>query len=262
MPSPNHDTLAGIHQAADLIRAAQHVVVLTGAGSSTPSGVPDFRSPGSGLWNRFSPMKSATLTAFRRNPEEFYDFVRPLVSLIHQAHPNPAHLALAELEKRQFIQSIITQNIDGLHQRAGSRVVIEVHGTLNSLTCLGCYQQYSSTGFLELFIEQGDIPRCPSCNNILKPDVILFEEQLPYEAWIMATQETKACDAMIIAGSSLEVFPVADLPWKAYQNQAAIIVINKTPTYIDPYAQVILNGDVADIIPQIVEELHHAQAPG
>ncbi len=258
MPSPLHDPQAGIHQAVDLIRASQHAVVLTGAGSSTPSGVPDFRSPGSGLWNRISPMESATLTAFRRNPEKFFDFVRPLVRLIYQAAPNPAHLALAELEKRQYVRSIITQNIDGLHQRAGSRFVIEVHGTLSSLTCMGCYQQYPSSGFMELFIEQGQIPRCPACNKILKPDVILFEEQLPYEAWIQAAQEATACDVMIIAGSSLEVFPVADLPWKAYQNQAHIIVINKTPTYMDPYAQVILNGDVAEVIPQIAEELNHA----
>lgn len=249
------ELMEGIRAAADLICSTDHAVVLTGAGSSTPSGIPDFRSPGSGLWTRFSPMEVASLTTFRYHPEKFFEWLRPLAIHMLSAEPNPSHFAIADLENLGRVKAIITQNIDGLHQRAGSKFVIEVHGTLTTLSCIGCYHKFSAIGFIEPYIENGEIPYCPDCGRILKPDVVLFEEQLPIKPWLKAREAAKTCDLMIIAGSSLVVMPVARLPVDALANRAKIIVINKTPTYIDECSNVVLYGDVAEIIPAIVKEI-------
>lgn len=249
--------LAPVQQAASLIRGSNYSVALTGAGSSTPSGIPDFRSQGSGLWTRYAPMEVASLTAFKRDPERFYKWFHPLVIHILESQSNPAHLALAELEKNQFLRTIITQNIDGLHQQAGSQNVLEVHGTLNTLTCIGCYQQVTANEFAELYLEQNIIPHCNQCNNYLKPDVVLFEEQLPARIWLKARQAAEGCDLMIVAGTSLIVSPVAQLPEQAWKNGAKIILINKSPTYMDEHADVLIHGDVAEIIPAIVNEVLH-----
>jgi len=249
------DTYKCIQTAADLIRSSKHMVVLTGAGSSTPSGIPDFRSPGSGLWTRYSPLEVASLSTFRYHPEKFFEWLRPLASHMLNAKPNPSHYAFAEMEQGGYLETIITQNIDGLHQRAGSQVVIEVHGSLNTLSCIGCYQQFSSEGYIEPYIDEGVIPKCPYCYKILKPDVVLFEEQLPIKAWLNAQKAVKNCDLMIVSGSSLVVMPVAGLPVNALENHAKIIVVNKTPTYIDDESEVVLYGDIAEIIPAIVFEV-------
>lgn len=247
-----------IKKAAELIRSSKQRVVLTGAGSSTPSGIPDFRSPDDGLWQRYSPMEVASLTTFRQHPEKFFAWLRPLAIQMLQAQPNSSHLALAELEKGGFIETIITQNIDGLHQRAGSRLVIEVHGSLNTLSCIGCYQQYPSQGYIEPYIDRGMIPYCPRCHKILKPDVVLFEEQLPIKPWLQAREAVNHCDLLVVSGSSLVVMPVAGLPMNALEHNARIIVVNKTPTYIDEESDVILYGDVAEIIPAIASEVLNA----
>ncbi|MEA3351511.1 MAG: NAD-dependent deacylase [Chloroflexota bacterium] len=244
-----------IHKAAQLIKEAHHAVALTGAGSSTPSGIPDFRSAGSGLWTRFNPMEVASLTSFRRNPERFFEWLRPLVRQMFTAQPNPAHITMAQLEKRGYIQATITQNIDGLHQRAGARNVLEVHGGLNTLSCIGCYQQYQSDKYIAPYVKDGIIPRCPACGRILKPDAVLFEEQLPAKTWLEARKACDTCDLIIVAGSSLVVMPVAGLPTRAIKNGAAVLVINKTPTYVDKEAAVVLAGDVAEILPSIVSKI-------
>jgi NAD-dependent deacetylase len=230
-------------------------VVLTGAGVSTPSGIPDFRTEGSGLWTHYDPMEVASLTLFRHQPEKFFDWMRPLARQIMEARPNPAHLALARLEEAGYIRAVITQNIDGLHQRAGSRQVYEVHGTFQSLTCIGCYQKFAAQGYIEPYLEEGVIPRCPHCLQVLKPDVILFEEQLPIHAWLSAQQACRQCDLILVAGSSLEVTPVANLPYEAVQNDAKLIMINQTPTYLDMRAAVLLRGDVAEVIPRLAREV-------
>jgi NAD-dependent deacetylase len=255
MSHPSTELLANIRRAADLIRSSKHVVVLTGAGSSTPSGIPDFRSSENGLWTRYSPMEVASLTTFRQQPEKFFKWLRPLAELMLQAKPNLSHYAFAELESSGYLKTIITQNIDGLHQRAGSKVVIEVHGTLNSLSCIGCYQQFPASGYIEPYIDDGEIPKCPKCNKLLKPDVVLFEEQLPIKPWLNAREAVKICDLMIVSGSSLVVMPVAGLPVNALENHAKIIVVNKTPTYIDEESEVVLYGDVAEIVPAIAAEV-------
>jgi NAD-dependent deacetylase len=252
------DLSTDIKRAAELIRLSKYVVVLTGAGSSTPSGIPDFRSTGSGLWSRYSPMEVASLTTFRHHPEKFFEWLRPLAKHMLLAKPNASHNAFYELERGGYLHTIITQNIDGLHQRAGSQFVIEVHGTLNSLSCIGCYQQIQANGYIEPYIQDGEIPRCPKCNKIMKPDVVLFEEQLPIKPWLKAREAVKTCDLLIVSGSSLVVMPVAGLPVDALENHAKIIVINKTPTYIDEESEVVLYGDIAEIVPAISAEVIHA----
>ncbi len=242
-------------RAVNILKKAQNVVALTGAGSSTPSGIPDFRSAGSGLWTRFLPMEVASLSSFRYHPERFFEWLRPLASHMLNAQPNPAHIALANMEERGNIDTIITQNIDGLHQRAGSKHVLEVHGTLNTLTCVGCYLQYPSSDFTDAYFEHGDIPYCPECQSILKPDAVLFEEQLPAKVWLEARLASETCDVMIVAGSSLEVMPVAGLPARAIEHGADVIVINKSETYIDGQASAVLTGDVSDIIPALAAVL-------
>lgn len=244
-----------IEQAADLIRHSRNTVVLTGAGISTPSGIPDFRSNNNGLWNKIDPMEVASLSAFRLQPEKFFNWIRPLVKDILDAEPNAAHLALSRLEKKGFIHSIITQNIDGLHQGAGSATVYEIHGALDTLTCVSCYRNYQTSLFIEPFIEKGEIPTCSDCGNTLKPDAILFGEQLPVKTWQACEKAARTCDVMIVAGSSLEVMPVAGLPMDAISSGAKIIIINQSPTYVDIRAEVVLHDDVANILPKIADEI-------
>jgi len=244
-----------IEFAADLFRQARRAVVLTGAGISTPSGIPDFRSEGSGLWSRDEPMEVASLSAFRTAPEKFYAWFRPLARQIFDARPNPAHIALADLERAGRLHLIATQNVDTLHQKAGSRRVVELHGTLATLSCTQCYAQSPSEGFLEAFVERGAIPHCPKCGGMLKPDVILFGEQMPQKAWLEAQREARQCDLMLVAGSSLEVLPVAGLPMQAIDRGAHLIIVNNTPTYLNVRADLSILEDVAEILPAIAERV-------
>ena len=253
--SPARASVAAIEDAAELLRKAKHIVVLTGAGISSPSGIPDFRSEGSGLWSRDEPMEVASLTAFRTSPERFFNWFRPLAGQIFHANPNPAHTALAELENSGRELLIATQNIDGLHQKAGSIRVVEMHGTLHTLSCTECFKQFESGPFLEQYIHDGIIPKCLSCNGILKPDVILFGEQLPQLAWLESQRAARGCDVMLVAGSSLEVLPVAGLPMQALDRGAHLIVVNQTPTYVNVRADVVFTDDVARIIPEIVKRV-------
>jgi NAD-dependent deacetylase len=244
-----------IRQASQLIKKTKAGVVFTGAGISTPSGIPDFRSEGSGLWTRYLPMEVASLTAFRHNPDRFFSWLRPLASRMLSAQPNPAHTTIAELQNEGYFDTVITQNIDGLHHRAGSINILEIHGTFNTLSCVGCYKQYESNPYIRPYIEEGQIPQCFQCGSILNPDVILFEEQLPMNIWMRAEQISKQCDLMLVAGTSLEVIPSAKLPLYAVENSAKLIVVNNTDTYIDIRADVVIRGDVADILPLIAQEI-------
>lgn len=255
MGEPSETTLQGIRYAADIIKASNRAVVLTGAGISTPSGIPDFRSEESGLWNRYDPFEVASLTAFRYKPENFFDWLHPLAKTIFEAQPNPAHISLACLESAGLIQTVITQNIDRLHQRAGSKNVLEVHGTLDTLTCIACFQQVDSGPYVQAYLDHRETLRCPHCGGILKPDIILFGEQLPARTWLKAREASRKCDLMIVAGSSLEVLPVAGLPMRAVENGAHLIIINRTKTYIDVRADVVFLDDVAEILPRIVREV-------
>ena len=257
MSAVSSSTQIALDDAAELFRKAKRVVVLTGAGISTPSGIPDFRSEGSGLWSSDEPMEVASLNTFRTHPERFFNWFRPLAGQIFNAKPNAAHEALTEMERTGIRQTIVTQNIDGLHQKAGSSRVIEMHGTLRTLSCTECFKQFESGQFLRTFIEDGSLPRCATCNGILKPDVILFGEQLPRSAWFEAQKAAHQCDLMLVAGSSLEVLPVAGLPMQALDRGAHLIVINNTPTYINVRADVVIMNDVAAIIPEITKRAFH-----
>ena len=244
-----------IEYVAELLRKAKYAVALTGAGISTPSGIPDFRSEGTGLWSRDEPLEVASLSTFRTNPERFFIWFRPLASQIFNAEPNPAHMALAELEKTGHIRSVITQNIDALHHKAGSKNVIEMHGTLRTLSCTQCFQQVESKNYLKAFVERGELPRCPVCDGLMKPDVILFGEQLPQRAWYNAQRECRQCDLMLVAGSSLEVLPVAGLPMQAIDRGSHLVILNNATTYLDVRADVVIQEDVAAVLPAIVEQV-------
>lgn len=250
-------TVTNIEYTAELIRNSKHAVVLTGAGISTPSGIPDFRSEGTGLWASKEAMQAASLAMFRVDPDKFFTWFRPLAGQIFNAAPNPAHIALAELENAGYIKTIITQNIDILHQKAGSRHIIETHGTIKTLTCTQCFQQVCSDGYLEAYIRKGDLPKCNHCHGILKPDVILFGEQLPQKAWFQAVRESRACDLMLVAGSSLEVLPVAGLPMQANDRGAHLIILNNAETYLNVRADTVINEDIADVLPAIAKKVIH-----
>lgn len=247
--------LEDIDFAAELLREARHAIVLTGAGLSTPSGIPDFRSAGTGLWSRDEPLEVASMITFRTHPERFFHWFRPLAAQMVYARPNPAHFALARLEEQGQLHAIITQNVDMLHQKAGSKHVLEMHGTLRTMSCTQCYQKYGYENFIQAFIEEGTIPRCPVCGAILKPDVILFGEQLPQRTVYEAQQEVRKCDLVMVIGSSLEVLPVAGLPMQAIDHGAHLIIINNSPTYLNVRADIVMPEDVAKIIPAIMEKV-------
>ncbi|HQE19845.1 MAG TPA: NAD-dependent deacylase, partial [Aggregatilineales bacterium] len=244
-----------LDQAAALLRSARYAVALTGAGISTPSGIPDFRSPNSGLWSQHDPFEVASMVGFRYNPRSFFDWIRPLARRMLEAQPNPAHIALARLEALGIIRSVITQNIDMLHTRAGSRQVYEVHGHMRLATCVECFAEVETESFIWRFIEEGDIPRCAGCGGVLKPNVILFGEALPIRVLRAAQREARICDVMLIAGSSLEVAPVSDLPIIAKAHGAQLIVVNYDETFVDDDAAVVIHDDVATVLPRLVEAL-------
>ena len=239
-----------IARAAEFVHAARSAVALTGAGFSRPSGIPDFRSAG-GLWTRDDPMAVASLSGFRADPRRFYGWVRPLIDTIAVALPNPAHQALARLERAGRLKAVITQNIDGLHQRAGSHEVYELHGHIRSVTCLDCEHQAPSRPLLAQ-IRRGKIPRC-ACGGLFKPDVVLFDELLPRGLLWLAQRAIEQADVVIVAGTALEVAPVCELPLPALRRGARLIIINQGETYLDDRADVVLHEDVAEALPAIAD---------
>ena len=243
-----------VQQAADLIHAASYVVVLTGAGISTPSGIPDFRSPTSGIWNKLDPIAVASIWGYHDNPQLFYRWFTPLAKQIRSAKPNAAHFALAELEQLARIKLIITQNIDGLHQIAGSQHVVELHGHLRTASCLECEQQVPLDELWPL-AEKGQVTRCHECGGLMKPDVVLFGEPLSYDALRTAQESALFCDVLISIGTSLEVEPASDLPHLARRSGSRLIIINRQPTVADKIADLVIHDDVATVLPDVVRAL-------
>lgn len=247
-------TTPHIDRAIELLSRARHVVALTGAGISTPSGIPDYRTPQFGLWEKaLDMMEVASITGFRRRPQTFYEWLRPLLQVIRQATPNPAHLALAQLEAAGRLQAIITQNIDLLHGAAGSKTLYELHGHLRELVCATCHYVMPADAALETFMTTGQIPRCARCRHVMKPSVVLFGELLPWKAMKSAQAHSRAADLMIVAGSSLEVAPAGDLPEVALENGARLIIINYLATHLDDQADVVIRADVAEVLPRLAE---------
>ncbi len=245
----------GIEQAAALLREAKSAVAFTGAGISTPSGIPDFRDQESGLWTQVDPLQVASIYGFRRDASAFFNWIHPLTRLILAAQPNPAHHALADLEARGLIRSVITQNIDMLHTRAGSKTVFEIHGSLSEATCSLCFTTYPGEPLLRRFLDDCTVPRCPQCGGVLKPNIILFGEQLPFQAFQAARRAAREADFMLVVGSSLEVAPASDLPTLALRNGAKLVIVNLTPTDFDQYAHVVLHADAAQVLPAIARSV-------
>jgi len=250
MPGTDQDYTT---RAAEIINHSRHLVIFTGAGISTPSGIPDFRSTKTGLWQHNNPMEVASATAFHYHPDKFFNWLRPLLQASCASKPNPAHLALTELENMGIAHAIITQNIDGLHQRAGSRNVIELHGSMFSYVCLKCHERKENTSEVIDEILAGLIPRCKRCGSIVKPGITLFEELLPEQAWEQAEREVEQADVMLVAGSSLEVNPAASLPYGACLRGCKLIIVNLTPTFLDQLAVLAFSVDVAEGLPKILE---------
>jgi len=248
-----------ITAAADLLRGARRATAFTGAGVSTASGLSDFRSPG-GVWAKVDPMTVASRSAFERRPEEFYGFYRTRLDLLARAAPNPAHRALAAMERAGRLQTVITQNVDGLHQAAGSTVVIEVHGNLREAVCTGC-GMIRPIAAIRQALEDGRLPHCPDCAAILKPNVVLFDDLLPVRAWLAAEQAAATSDVMLIVGSSLQVYPAASLPEETLAAGGSLIIVNRERTPFDPRAAVTLHGEAAEILPAIAAALD-ARAAG
>jgi len=236
------------------LRKAKHAVVLTGAGASTESGLPDFRSQ-EGLWQNIDPMRLASMSALRENPVEFYQFYRHRLSKLWGAQPNPVHGAITAMQRAGLIASLITQNVDGLHQAAGARDVIEVHGSLREAVCLTCERRFSSS-LLDVPVETAaDLPKCPQCGGILKPGVVLFEEALPVEAIEAAIDAAYEADLFIVVGSSLQVAPVSQLPAVAVSRGAELAIFNMEPTYLDRHARWLVRERAGAALTGLVGEL-------
>jgi NAD-dependent deacetylase len=233
-----------LEQAIDLLRAATYAVALTGAGLSTPSGIPDFRGDYSGLWRHADPLSVASIWAFHDDPGLFYGWIKPVILRAMSARPNSAHVTLAEWEQAGRLKAVITQNIDSLHQQAGSRRVLEVHGHTRTATCMSCRHTIAADPLWSAVVNGGQLISCPQCGGVLKPDVILFGEPLPYATISAAQQETLTCDLMLVIGTSLEVMPAADLPLLAKRRGARIILVNLTPTPLDEHFDVVIHTDV------------------
>ena len=234
----------GLTRLAELVRGARRVVALTGAGISVPSGIPDFRSPGTGLWEKVDPMKVAHIDAWRADPQRFWRFYGQRFQTLEGKQPNAAHAALVELERRGHLHAVVTQNIDMLHRKAGTSELVEVHGSIATSSCLACGARYPLADVrARLGDDPAGIPRC-DCGRPLKPDVVLFGEWLPEAALDRAFALAADADVLLCVGSSLEVHPIAQLPDITHAAGGAVAVVTQGPTPWDERAAVKLDGDV------------------
>ena len=246
---------AGPGRLAELIRSARSVVALTGAGMSVPSGIPDFRTPQTGLWENVNPMEVAHIDVFRRDPERFWHFYGDRFATLRDKRPNDAHRALAELQSRGLLEAVITQNIDGLHARAGIADPIEVHGSIDTASCLVCGERHELEEVRARLAAASDgVPRCSS-GDPLKPDVVLFGELLPEAALARASALAAGADLLLCVGTSLEVYPVAQLPQITLAAGGRIVLVTQGPTPYDREAELKLTGDVVEELSAVLAAL-------
>jgi NAD-dependent deacetylase len=229
------------------VRTARSIAVLTGAGISAESGVPTFRDAQTGLWSKFKPEDLATPEAFRRNPRLVWEWYQWRRERVGSVSPNPGHAALAELERRVPQFTLITQNVDGLHQRAGSKRIIELHGNIVRTKC------FAENVVVDSWPETNDVPpRCPRCGSHLRPDVVWFGESLPDGVFEAADQAARECDLFFSIGTSTVVYPAAALPHTALESCATVVEINPNPTPLTPKAHFALHGPSGVILPQLI----------
>jgi NAD-dependent deacetylase len=247
-------TETGAERLAELVRESRCTVALTGAGISVPSGIPDFRTPGKGLWENVDPMEVAHIDAFRSDPKRFWSFYRPRLHGLGGVEPNPAHEALAEMERGGLLEGVITQNIDRLHTKAGSERVVEVHGSIGSASCQSCDATFRIEQVDSLFDEDG-VAVCSLCLGYVKPDVVLFGEFLPADAMAEAEALASRADLLLCIGSSLEVYPVAGLPSVTMACGGRVAIVTQGPTPYDGDAALRLEGDVADELSALLSAL-------
>lgn len=236
-------TTTAVERLAELLGRSRRAVALTGAGVSVPSGIPDFRSPGTGMWENVDPVEVAHIEVFERDPERFWSYYRPRFHALADKRPNRAHEALAELERRGLIEGVVTQNVDRLHRAAGSREVIEVHGSIESASCTSCAAAFGLAEVEGLFDSRG-VAICARCGGSVKPDVVLFGELLPREPIERASELAEAADLMLCIGSSLAVDPVAGLPRLTLERGGRLAIVTKGETPYDGEAAVRLDGEV------------------
>ena len=236
------------------ILKSQHVIAFTGAGISSESGIPTYRGAG-GLWTKYDPNRYANIHYFKEDPSYYWSFFRDVrYPMLNTEVPNKEHLALAEMEQMGHMQTVITQNIDGLHQEAGSTSVIELHGTTHIITCMNCAEEYPMEAVIPILDKQIP-PLCQECQGVLRPAVIFFGESLNPDVIGRAYEEADCCDFLIVVGSSLVVYPAADLPVTAKQRGAGLVIINKDPTPMDQLADYVIHEEAGTVLPQIVERL-------
>jgi NAD-dependent deacetylase len=232
-----------------MLREHQPCVALTGAGISTESGIPDFRSA-SGIWARHDPAEVATIEAFRRRPEAVWDFYRLRLGVLDEARPSAGHLALADLERRGLLQAVITQNVDSLHHAAGSRNVVEVHGSISHAVCIQC-GGVEGADAVRAQLAESPLPHCRGCGEVLKPGVVMFGELLPERELAEATRLARDAELMLVVGSTLEVWPVAGLAHEARR----LAIVNRGPTALDDRADLRLDGGAGAILAAVVDAL-------
>ena len=235
---------------AEVIATNQPCVVLTGAGVSTESGIPDFGSP-TGIWAEYDPYEVASIDGFRRDPARVWEFYGRRLQVLAAARPNAAHLALAELEARGLVQAVVTQNVDRLHSSAGSRDVIEVHGSIATASCPSCGRREQPERIRELL----PLPHCADCGTVLKPDVVMFGEVLPAAAIDRATALAREAALLLVVGSSLEVWPAAGLPDETLHHGGRLAIVNRDPTPCDPHAALVLRGSAGEVLADCLRTL-------
>jgi len=232
-----------VQRLAELLCEQQHCVVLTGAGISTESGIPDFRSA-QGIWGRYDPFEVAHIDALRRDPARVWEFYALRLDALARAEPNDGHRALAELERGGWIRAVVTQNVDGLHQRAGSREVVEVHGSLREAECGSCRVRVPMADA----IAELPLPACPECGEVLKPGVVMFGELLPVRAIERAQQLAAEAGLLLVVGSSLEVHPVAELPRETLSGGGSLAIVNRGETPWDSRAELVFDAGAGETL--------------
>ena len=244
-----------IRKSAELLLNSKCAIALTGAGVSTESGIPDFRGD-DGIWEKYKPEIYAQINNFIKDPSKFWQMAEKIAPTLFSAEPNPGHIALAELEHMDILKAIITQNVDELHQKAGAVLVYEVHGNINRFSCLGCRASYTKDHILrKLNKEKTRPPTCDICAAPIKPSVVLFGESLPTFEIYQSKALSQKADVMLIAGSSLMVAPVCDLPLYTLNEGGKVIIINDQPTDLDEKASIIIHHKTGIILPLIVREI-------